>query len=110
MTWGRALAHCLTVAALRLLSLAIGVLLGGSDLLLLIVILLVDDREIPEHQVGDEDLLIERPARVGELDVAETVDGPLNVDRIAGKVGRGAERGGGGRNGSAGRRWPLRLE
>lgn len=40
----------------------------------------VDDAEIPEHEIGDQDLLVERPARVGEFDVAETVDGAFDVN------------------------------
>jgi len=105
----RALAHGLAaVARLSLVGLAVGVFLGRGRLLVLVVVLLVDDRQVPEHEVRDEDLLVKRPARVGQLDVAQAVDGPLDVDRVAGKVGRSSE--GSGRRWSTGRRRPLRLE
>lgn len=51
---------------------------------------LVDDAEVPEHEVGDEDLFVERPTRVGELDVTEPVDGSFDVDGVASEVGEGS--------------------
>jgi hypothetical protein len=42
----------------------------------------IDDAEIPEHQVGDQYLLVKRPSRVRELDVTETVDGTLHVNGV----------------------------
>jgi hypothetical protein len=43
--------------------------------------------EVPEHEVGNEHLLVERSAGIGELDVREAVDGALDVDGVSGKVG-----------------------
>jgi hypothetical protein len=49
---------------------------------LLRLLRLVDDAEVPEHQVADEDLLIERTTRIRELDMRQAVDCALDMDRI----------------------------
>jgi hypothetical protein len=60
----------------------------------------VDDGEVPEHEIRDEDLFVERSTRVGELDVGESVNRALDVDRVASKVGEGARGRGGGWTGA----------
>lgn len=90
MTRRRSLAHG-RASRLGLVLLLVGLILGFLLLLLLVLLPLVglvDDAEVPEHEVRDEDLLEQRSTRVGELDVTEPVDGSLDVDGVPGKVGR----------------------
>lgn len=47
--------------------------------------------QVPKHQVRDEDLLIQRSASIGELDMAQPVNSSLDVDWVPCKVAE-AER------------------
>ncbi|PIL25218.1 hypothetical protein GSI_13107 [Ganoderma sinense ZZ0214-1] len=60
-------------SALRVLSLPLSLVLTR----------LVDNAEVPEHQVADENLLVQRSSRIRELDVTEAVYGALDVDGVS---------------------------
>lgn len=45
-----------------------------------------DDTEVPEHQIGDENLLNQWSTSIRQLDVRQTVNRSLDMDRVTGKV------------------------
>ena len=43
---------------------------------------LIDNAQIPEHEITDQHLLVQRPARICKLDMTEPVDRTLDADRV----------------------------
>lgn len=42
-----------------------------------------NDSQVPEHEIGDQDLFKQRPTSIGELNVTETIDGSFDVDGVS---------------------------
>lgn len=68
-----------------LLLLLITLAIRASRFLLLLDVS-ANDTEIPEHQIRDEHLLEKRSSGIGELDMAQSVNGSLHMNRVSGEV------------------------